>query len=89
MDFFDILIGVVSVALVPAGWYVKGVSDRIREVEKVNDQQKDELHGLALKLATNHPDNEDLGELKDAMRELTLAVNALSTRFEVFVGRHG
>jgi hypothetical protein len=89
MDFFDILIGAVSVALVPLGWYVKSVSSRINEVERVNDQQKDALHRLELTLATNHPDNSDLDRLNGAMRELTSAVNTLTTKFEVFVSRHG
>jgi hypothetical protein len=77
MDFFDILIGAVSVALVPLGWYIKGVSARIKEVEGVNRVQSDKLSALELYIVRNHPDNADFQKLTETVEKLVSAVNDL------------
>jgi hypothetical protein len=77
MDFFDILIGAVSVALVPLGWYIKGVGARIKEVEVVNRAQSDKLAALELYIVRNHPDNADFQKLTETVEKLVSAVNDL------------
>lgn len=87
MDFFDILTGAISIALVPIGWYVNAMRAKFEAVEKVNAEQSAKLAALELYIAKNHPDNMDFQRLAESVERLVTLVNDLRAEVRGLMAR--
>jgi hypothetical protein len=72
-------VGAVGLLITAVGWYAKGVSDRVTQVERMLGEVNTAL------LRDYHPK----ADVKNLLDEIKASINALHTRFEKFEGLYG